>query len=85
MTLSKSIVQGIRTCCQGVLALKLRQLIICCCVQEYYGVRVDCTNQGVHSNAACICMPCKVCPMWHHVYVTQRQRTEAYYCKECRK
>jgi hypothetical protein len=48
-------------------------------------MRVDCANQGAHSNSACVCMPCKFCAQWHHVYITHRQRTEAYYCQECRK
>lgn len=54
-------------------------------VQDFQGQRMPCSNTGEHSNSDCVCMPCQCCPKWHHVYVTKRPRSSAYYCQDCRR
>lgn len=51
---------------------------------EYTGRRQPCTRKSEHS-PACVCMPCKVCPRWHHVHIINRPRNAAFTCASCQK
>lgn len=51
---------------------------------EFTGRRAPCTRTADHTGD-CVCMPCKACSQWHHVYVTSRPRNAAYFCTSCHK
>ena len=49
---------------------------------EYSGRREPCRRTAEHSRS-CVCMPCRTCSQWHHVYVTDRHRSAAFWCNYC--